>query len=258
MSQPLVSRIGASPVWRAGLASAFILGLAGFAGAVVPQACRTGFVICPQNAPQADAALLPLDSVAAEPVAKVEVAAIEPVPVAPAPSADNILSRQPASLTKNDLIARTFAALDAELTITQGGELTARKVRTVAIGPDGLPIKSAGGAPSEPVPLMVAETDISAEAEPVSAAAEAAPDTEAAGNEEEPTASAYAPVRGGVAIVGRQGANVRSEPSTRSSDVLFALASGQEVTITQTSKGWHKVVDDRGRSGWIWGALLQR
>lgn len=257
MSQPLVSRIGASPVWRAGLASAFILGLAGFAGAVVPQACKAGFVICPQNAPQADTTLLPLEPVAAAPAATVEIAALVPEPVAPAPSADTILSRQPASLTKNDLIARTFAALDAELSITQGGELTARKVRTVAIGPDGLPVKPAEAA-SEPAPLMVAEAQIE-DTEPVSAAAEAAPDTEAAGVEEEsPAASAYAPVRGGVATVGRQGANVRSQPSTRGSDVLFALAGGQEVTITQTSKGWHKVVDDRGRSGWIWGELLQR
>jgi hypothetical protein len=256
LSQPLVSRIGASPVWRAGLASAFILGLAGFAGAVVPQACRTGFVICPQNAAQPEAALLPIEPAAAESVPAAEVAAIEPV--APAPSTDTILSRQPASLTKNDLIARTFAALDAELSITQGGELTARKVRTVAIGPDGLPVKPAGEVASEPAPLMVAEAQVE-DTEPVSAAAEAAPDTEAAGVEEEgPAASAYAPVRGGVAVVGRQGANVRSEPSTRASDVLFALASGQEVTITQTSKGWHKVVDDRGRSGWIWGELLRR
>ncbi len=267
MSQPLVSRIGASPVWRAGLASAFILGLAGFAAGVVPQACKNAFVICPQNAPQTDTALvLPAEPVSSEPAA-VEVAEVRdviatPTPVAPA--ADSIQARQPASLTKNDLIARTFAALDTELTLTQSNELTSRKVRTVQIGPDGLPVAPAADTAAQPAPAMVAEAEVPAETpvvsepEPVSAAAEAAPDTEAAGTEEEPTASAYAPVRGGVATVGRQGANVRSSPSTRSSDVLFSLASGEEVTITESSKGWHKVVDDSGRSGWVWGELLRR
>lgn len=256
MSQPLVSRIGASPLWRAGLASAFILGLAGFAAGVVPQACKNGFVICPQNAPQADTALLPLESPAP---ATTEVAVLEttilPLETAPAPSAENILARQPASLTKNDLIARTFAALDPDLSISQG-ELTARKVRTVAIGPDGLPIAPVAEPVAE-TPLVVAEAEIS-QPEPVSAAAEAAPVTEAAGEEESPAASAYAPVTRGNAVIGRQGANVRSEPTTRGGDVLFALASGEEVTITQTSKGWSKVVDEKGRSGWIWGELLRR
>lgn len=263
MSQPLVSRIGGSPLWRAGLASAFILGLAGFAAGVIPQACKAGFVICKTNAPES--ALAPVDSTVdlgldggGELVAAVEPPAISPAVTTAAP-VDAILSRQPASLTKNDLIARTFAALDAELTLTPG-ELTARKVRTVAIGPDGMPIIEAAAVAEEPTeepaPIVVADIE---EPEPVSAAAEAAPDTEAAGPEEEsPAASAYAPVNRGSAIIGRQGANVRSQPSTRSSEVLFALASGDEVTITETSKGWSKVVDDRGRSGWIWGELLRR
>lgn len=266
MSQPLVSRIGASPLWRAGLASVFILGVAGAAGVVIPQACRAGMVICPANAPQPDVALLPAEPAATPSIE--EVAVIEPEmalePVAAAPAADNVLARQPASLTKNDLIARTFAALDTELTLTTSGELTARKVKTVQIGPDGLPLTAAPAAESpaplvaaqqEPAPIVVAEVQ---EPEPVSAAAEAAPATEAAGEEESPAASAYAPVNRGVATVGRQGANVRSNPSTRGSDVLFSLASGEEVTVTQTSKGWSKVVDDRGRSGWIWGELLRR
>jgi len=51
---------------------------------------------------------------------------------------------------------------------------------------------------------------------------------------------------------------VRSLPQTKGSEVLFALADGEEVTIMQTSKGWSKVVDSRGRSGWIWGELLRR
>ena len=33
---------------------------------------------------------------------------------------------------------------------------------------------------------------------------------------------------------------------------------GAEVTIVETQKGWHKVVDASGRSGWIWDDLLNR
>ena len=76
--------------------------------------------------------------------------------------------------------------------------------------------------------------------------------------EEEPAASAYAPVRGGSAVVGRQGANVRTLPKTGGSQVLFALAAGEEVTVMETTKGWLKVVDSRGRSGWVWSELVRR
>ena len=59
-------------------------------------------------------------------------------------------------------------------------------------------------------------------------------------------------------MVGRQGANVRSAPQTKGSSVLFALAAGEEVTVMQSSKGWSKVVDKSGRSGWVWNELLRR
>jgi hypothetical protein len=258
VAQPLVSRIGASPLWRAGLASAFILGLAGFAAGVIPQACRSAFVICQPEA------LAPLDGTivpAAEPAATGEqLLAVETTPVEPAPTAvaaiDTAMqSQQPATLTRNDLIAQTFAALDVGLVATPT-ELTARKVRTVTIGPDGMPIL-------EPTPTQVAEASVEPVAEePVAAELEVAeaepPVVEEPVVEEEPTASAYAPVRGGSATVGRQGANVRSLPKTGGSDVLFALASGEDVTVTETSKGWSKVVDSRGRSGWVWNELLRR
>jgi antitoxin (DNA-binding transcriptional repressor) of toxin-antitoxin stability system len=219
-------------------------------------------VICAANAPAT--AALPAAAVA--PAAATPVApSVEPVAevvAAPAPdavpAADAMALQQPASLTRNDLIAQTFAALDPEFT-APAGELTARKVRTVSIGPDGMPIVE--GAPTQ-VAEASSEPVAEAEAPPVEVAAtepadEAAPAAVEA-DEEEPSAVAYAPVRGGDAVVGRQGANVRSLPQTKGSDVLFALASGEEVTITETSKGWSKVVDARGRSGWIWGELLRR
>jgi hypothetical protein len=262
----LVSRIGASPVWRAGLASAFILGLAGFAAVVIPTACRNGFVVCqastgPVVAPLADQ-LAPV----AETAPSTELVAVNDI--APLPEADTVASaksmatamikQEPAALTRNDLIAQTFAALDVELTTTSG-ELTARKVRTVSIGPDGMPIlDSAPAAPAvadEPAPIVVAE----AEPEPAPVVSEEPVAEEpVVAAEEEPTASAYAPVGRGNAVVGRQGANVRTLPKTGGSQVLFALAAGEEVTVTETQKGWLKVVDSRGRSGWIWSALVRR
>jgi hypothetical protein len=266
VAQPLVSRIGASPLWRAGLASAFILGLAGFAAGVIPSACRAGFVICQANAPAPISAdvlgpgveLITPAPKSAEPVA--DVAPAEQAPAAVATIDTAMAKQQPATLTRNDLIAQTFAALDVEMVSTPG-ELVARKVRTVTIGPDGMPVLQ----PAAPVEVAAAPVELVAEPAPVTAdvqVADAEPPAAVAEEpvvaEEEPTASAYAPVRGGSATVGRQGANVRSAPATRGSDVLFALASGEDVTVTQTSKGWSKVVDSRGRSGWVWNELLRR
>jgi hypothetical protein len=268
LAQPLVSRIGASPVWRAGLASVFILGLAGFAAGVIPQACRSGVVICKASAPEP----IPADIVLpAETSAPSAAPSLEPVAdVAPAPDAtaiDTMIKQQPAALTRNDLIAQTFAALDPEFT-APSGELTARKVRTVSIGPDGMPvIEGAQPAATEaPAPVeSVAEEEPPPEeaSAPVQVAEAEEPEPEPVVADEPPveedaTAAAYAPVRGGDAVIGRQGANVRSAPKTRGSSVLFALAPGEDVTVTQTSNGWSKVVDKSGRSGWVWNQLLRR
>jgi hypothetical protein len=266
LAQPLVSRIGASPVWRAGLASAFILGLAGFAAGVIPQACRSGVVICSANAPKPIPAEIVLPAETTEPAATPSIEPVAEVVAAPTAVAaiDTMIKQQPASLTRNDLIAQTFAALDPEFT-APSGELTARKVRTVSIGPDGMPvIEGAQPAAEVPAPVeLVAEEPPVAEEEPapvqMAEAEEREPVvSEKPAGEEDTTAAAYAPVRGGDAVIGRQGANVRSAPQTRGSSVLFALAPGEDVTVTQTAKGWSKVVDKSGRSGWVWNDLLRR
>lgn len=265
MAQSLVSRIGSSPLWRAGLASAFILALAGFAAGVIPAACRNSFVICQD----ADPGAMTADQLAPAVVDPAPSAPAEELvaDVAPLPQHDTVttartmetamVKQQPASITRNDLIAQTFAALDVGLT-SGTTELTARKVRTVSIGPDGTPILDTPpvAAPvAEPAPIVVAE----AEPEPAPApVVSEEPSSEMIAEEEEPAATAYAPVRGGDATVGRQGANVRSAPKTRGSDVLFALAAGEEVTVMETQKGWYKVVDSRGRSGWVWSELVRR
>lgn len=66
---------------------------------------------------------------------------------------------------------------------------------------------------------------------------------------------AAAPASSDGARVKGQGVNVRSGPSTGSGK-LFALVGGTEVTITDRSKGWLKITDDRGRSGWAYSSFL--
>jgi len=56
-------------------------------------------------------------------------------------------------------------------------------------------------------------------------------------------------------IVGGSGVNVRSGPS-KASGKLFALAAGEEVSVTSNDKGWMQVVDAQGRTGWIYKDFL--
>jgi len=57
-------------------------------------------------------------------------------------------------------------------------------------------------------------------------------------------------------IVGGQGVNVRAKPSM-SGAKLFALASGEKVTVKQNQRGWLNIVDDQGRSGWAYSDYLR-
>lgn len=280
MGLPKVSRIGASPFWRAGLASLFILGLAGFAAGVIPEACRSGLFACRMKTDPvaADvAAALDVDEIPAD-----EPASSEPSPSAPPTASEDTspvriaqapapAAREPASITSNDVIARTFEALDLGLVMAPA-ELSTRRVRVVAVGPDGVPL-----ATDTPPPAAVATAEVAeASAEPSQQPeqAEASPSAEpepeprssvtqvaevsAEASSEPVSASGYAPVREGSATVTGKGANVRSLPKRGGSDVLFALAGGEEVTVVEMSKGWARVVDARGRSGWIYGDYLRR
>lgn len=272
MALHLVSRIGASPVWRAGLASIFILGLAAVAAAVIPGACRAGIFACgvQGDAPEIELAEI---SEAVEPSSPPAVTSAPEATVAAVSSephvATPLAAHQPASIAGNDLIAATFSALDSGL-IMQPAELVSRKVRTVAVGADGQPAADTPSvAPLVPEETAEASAEPSVVAEPSEApvAAEPSsveqPSTQVAEAPSEPSsadvgATAYAPVKGGTALVTGKGANVRSKPQKGGSEVLFALAGGTEVTVVETSKGWSRVVDERGRSGWIWNDLLRR
>jgi SH3-like domain-containing protein len=59
-----------------------------------------------------------------------------------------------------------------------------------------------------------------------------------------------------VRTVKGQGVNVRSGPSS-SAGKLFALAGGVEVTVTDNKRGWLRVTDKRGRTGWAYSSFLR-
>jgi hypothetical protein len=178
------------------------------------------------------------------------------------------------------------ATPDGGLTVmpaTHAGGPTTRRVTTIAIRPgatQGLGIAPTAAAP-QPVPLapqaaapavpQAAAPQVAAvpaaEAAPVVAAqpeVATAPGTAPDGSAPwplvrpdraiSPAAAAAAPASGTVHVVG-SGANVRAGPS-RSRDRLFALAPGQEVKVTDSQRGWRKITDSRGRSGWIYSDYL--
>lgn len=93
---------------------------------------------------------------------------------------------------------------------------------------------------AEPEP--VAQPEPEAEPEPV---AEPEP-------EPEPT---KAVASGDTRTIGGAGVNVRSGPG-KSNGKLFALAGGEKVKVGENRRGWLKITDDQGRSGWIYKSYL--
>lgn len=270
MARSMLSRIGASPLGRAGLATVSILALAGLVQFGLPMACNAGAAFCKGESALAEA----------EPIAVAEASDDVPTSSAAASAevteiadATEMAELQQAVLPgTNDLIAQTFSMLDVELTSPQPGELSSRSVRTVAINADGTPVSAQTHPPAplvaeiDVVPLSASEepsssAETAAAEEPAAEVAVAAAEVSTAPAEPEPertSSLAYAPASGDVATVTGKGANVRSTPAVGGSEVLFALPGGEEVTIVQMSKGWAKIVDSRSRSGWIYGQYLDR
>lgn len=56
--------------------------------------------------------------------------------------------------------------------------------------------------------------------------------------------------------VAGSGANVRSGPG-KSNKTLFALAGGEKVKVGENQRGWLKITDDQGRTGWIYKTYLK-
>jgi uncharacterized protein YgiM (DUF1202 family) len=57
-------------------------------------------------------------------------------------------------------------------------------------------------------------------------------------------------------IVGGSGVTVRAGPG-KSNKQLFALSNGEKVTVIDNSKGWLKVKDAKGRTGWAYQNYLK-
>ncbi|RYE07207.1 MAG: SH3 domain-containing protein [Hyphomicrobiales bacterium] len=272
MALNIVSRIGASPLGRAGVAIFSILALAGVVQFGLPLLCSAGALCAGEvetiELAGLDEAQLALNAALSDVGAtsshvpddsKAEVAKLvqSPVPVASAGPAQVALAATPATLSYDNLIAKTFAVLDLGLTAPPG-ELTSRTVKTVTINADGTPMN----ASEAPPPLVAASEPPAAEpasSEEPAADVQVAEASNAPVVEDEPQSSlAYAPASGDVASVTGKGANVRSLPRRGGSEVLFALRGGEDVTIVQMSGGWAKIVDKQGRSGWIYGEYLNR
>jgi SH3-like domain-containing protein len=47
------------------------------------------------------------------------------------------------------------------------------------------------------------------------------------------------------------GVNVRASPSS-SAEKLFALPGGRKVSVGETERGWLKITDENGRTGWLY------
>jgi uncharacterized protein YgiM (DUF1202 family) len=56
-------------------------------------------------------------------------------------------------------------------------------------------------------------------------------------------------------VVGGTGVTVRSAP-TKAGSKLFALAAGQQVTVTSTQRNWYGITDATGRTGWVYSTYL--
>lgn len=241
MAHPLFVALGRSPLGRAGLATFSILTLAAVAGGIIPLTCQAGAAFCTGDAP---AVAAPEDLVA-EAVPELEpVAAVAEATAAPDGA---------------DFIADTFATLEAGL-VPAPAELTTRTVRTVGIDADGAP-RDAEPPLAAPPPLVAEATEPAETAETVPATP-AAPERAASAVDPAPAPApsslAYAPGSGDAATVTGQGANVRSKPQMTGSEVLFALRGGAEVTIAAMQRGWARVVDESGRSGWMYARYLRR
>jgi hypothetical protein len=172
----------------------------------------------------------------------------------------------PPTLTRNDVVAATFEMLDFELSPPPAseGELKTRVVTTVAIGPDGQPEGLATPAPAV-APLVPEELALSATPAPMAPVVGtiAAAGTPTAATEHSTAVATElaveppAPTGQPEFVVKGSGANVHTGPA-KASKVLFALNPGVTVILNDEERGWMKVTDEDGRTGWVWEELLVR
>lgn len=146
--------------------------------------------------------------------------------------------------------------------------LTTRVVRAITVKPDGTPdlgstVAEAYAAPSAPVvppsPAVDAAARIGAGQLPLieSDTVEMTPAKSAAAPKAATAPTKTASTGGGGATISGAGANVRSSPS-KGGKVLFALGRGEVVTVLENKRGWLRVKDDQGRTGWVYSDGVKR
>jgi hypothetical protein len=195
----------------------------------------------------------------------------EPVKVAAAAPVTS-----PPTLTKNDVVAASFAALPAQLqkpvvasrskSLVAEAPLSKRVVQVVAVRPDGTPMlgstmvqayaATSWAPPVSDIPALDAAASIGAgEAPEVMPMAAPKPVKVASVDRAAPAA---ADDSGKSAVISGSGANVRSAPTKGANKVLFALAGGTKVTVGESRHGWLHVTDAKGRSGWVYADYVKR
>ena len=146
--------------------------------------------------------------------------------------------------------------------------LTTRVVRAITVNPDGTPdlgstVAEAYAEASAPVvppsPAVDAAARIGAgqlplvESDPV----EMTPAKPAVSPKVASAETKIASTGGGGATISGAGANVRSSPS-KGGKVLFALSGGETITVLENKRGWLRIKDDQGRTGWGYSDGVKR
>jgi hypothetical protein len=286
MGHPLLAQLQQNAAFRAGFVVVAMLAVVGVAWGALPISCLAG--AC-KTSTAPDATLL-----LTEPVKTPEPAAPTPATPAPEPKPMQVAEAKDPTLTENDVVAATFATLkvdlkppsqairapqvvasiSSDLPVAGGdgeGALKTRVVKTITVNPDGTPVTDAQvqvatvAQPStEPIPASSADDRVTllAYASTAGPALDGLPVVAALDEVASAPVPAAAPKKPVIAAsvdtaVVSTGANVRSSPSKGKSKVVFTLAAGEKVTVRDKQRGWMKITDDRGRSGWIYQDFLK-
>lgn len=196
--------------------------------------------------------LEPDASVAVEPKGEAEAAAVASV------EADD---EPPPTLTKRVVKSVPVTAEGQPVWTTPGNAAPAnavvarRQVASLEPVPEVAPAEAASDVVA-PVPAMRPAhlQERSAKATPATEPKETKAAVEVA--EAEPAAQAEPPTSGAdLRVVKGQGVNVRAGPSS-SQGKLFALPGGRRVTVIGQQRGWLQIIDDQGRTGWVYKNYL--
>jgi uncharacterized protein YgiM (DUF1202 family) len=189
-----------------------------------------------------------------------QVAAIEPKAIVDAlafadPSAGVPRASRTMKVNDNLVNVRSGPSTESErlLVLKRGDE-----VRALAVAGDWVEVEVSEGRTGWMLSKFLTDADLTGLPEreaPVETAA--APVAEPAITEPEPElvaeveSSEPTTLSGDVRTVLGAGVNVRSSPSS-SAEKLFALPGGRKVSVSETQRGWLKVTDENGRSGWLY------